>query len=232
MSDFNDFSLNESKVLQPGFMTKVYGWMSLALAITAMSAALVASSDFLLSLIFSNKLVFYALLIGQVLLVMYISSNLMNMASGTGAMFFLFYALFNGLTLAVIFLIYTSTSIMSTFIVCSGMFGVTSLYGYFTNKDLSSWGNLLGMALIGLILASVVNMFFYNDMLYWICSCAGVLIFVGLTAYDTQKIKAIGLMQEEGSEEEKKVSLLAALSLYLDFINLFLYLLRFFGSRK
>ena len=227
-----DLALNKSKVLQPGFMTKVYGWMSLALAITAITAAVVASSDFLLSLIFANKITFYGLLIAEVLLVLYISSNLMNMASGTAALFFLFYAFLNGITLSVIFLAYTSASVASTFLITGGTFGAMSLYGYFTKKDLSSWGNILLMSLVGLIIASVVNIFFYNEMLYWICSCAGVLIFVGLTAYDTQKIKAIGMMQEEGSEEEKKTSLLAALSLYLDFINLFLFLLRIFGSRK
>jgi len=227
-----DLSLEKIKVLQPGFMTKVYGWMSLALAITAVTAALVASSDFLLSLLFSNRFTFYGLLIAEVLLVLYISRNLMNLASGTAALFFLFYAFLNGVTLSVIFLAYTSTSIASTFLITGGTFGAMSLYGYFTKKDLSSWGNILLMALIGLIIASVVNLFFYNELLYWICSSVGVLIFVGLTAYDTQKIKAIGLMQEEGTEEEKKTSLLAALSLYLDFINLFLYLLRLFGNRR
>lgn len=227
-----DLSHDKIKVLQPGFMAKVYGWMSLALAITAVTAALVASSDFLLALIFSNQFTFYGLLIAEVLLVLYIGRNLMNMASGTAALFFLFYAFLNGITLSVIFLAYTSASVASTFLVTGGTFGAMSLYGFFTKKDLSSWGNILLMALIGLIIASVVNLFFYNDLLYWVCSGAGVLIFVGLTAYDTQKIKAIGLMQEEGSEAEKKTSLLAALSLYLDFINLFLYLLRFFGNRR
>ena len=227
-----DLSLEKSKVLQPGFMTKVYGWMSLALAITAVTAALVASSDFLLALLFSNKFTFYGILIAEVLLVLYIGRNLMNMASGTAAMFFLFYAFLNGITLSVIFLAYTSASVASTFLVTAGTFGAMSLYGYFTNRDLSSWGNLLLMGLLGLIIASIVNIFFHNELLYWVCSCAGVLIFVGLTAYDTQKIKAIGLMQEEGSETEKKTSLLAALSLYLDFINLFLYMLRLFGSRR
>lgn len=228
----SDLSLEKSKVLQPGFMTKVYGWMSLALAITAVTAALVASSDFLLALLFSNKFTFYGILIAEVLLVLYIGRNLMNMASGTAALFFLFYAFLNGITLSVIFLAYTSASVASTFLVTGGTFGAMSLYGYFTNRDLSSWGNLLLMGLLGLIIASVVNIFFHNELLYWVCSCAGVLIFVGLTAYDTQKIKTIGLMQEEGSETEKKTSLLAALSLYLDFINLFLYMLRLFGSRR
>jgi len=227
-----DLSLEKIKVLQPGFMTKVYGWMSLALAITSVTSTLVASSDFLLALVFSNRFTFYGLLIAEVVLVLYISRNLMNLTSGTAALLFLFYAFLNGVTLSVIFLAYTSASIASTFLITGGTFGAMSLYGYFTKKDLSSWGNILLMALIGLIIASVVNLFFYNDMIYWICSGAGVLIFVGLTAYDTQKIKAIGLTQEEGSEEEKKTSLLGALSLYLDFINLFLYLLRFFGNRR
>ncbi|WP_026463002.1 Bax inhibitor-1/YccA family protein [Adhaeribacter aquaticus] len=224
--------LNKSKVLQPGFMAKVYGWMSLALAITAVTSAVVASSDFLLSLIFANKITFYGLLIAQVLLVLYLGAKMMDMASGTAALFFLFYAFLNGVTLSVIFMAYTAASVASTFLITAGTFGAMSIYGFVTKKDLSSWGNILMMALLGLIIASVVNMFFYTEMVYWITSCAGVLIFVGLTAYDTQKIKAIGMMQEEGSETEKKTSLLAALSLYLDFINLFLYMLRFFGNRR
>lgn len=232
MSNFLDVSIEKSRVLQPGFMTKVYGWMSLALAITAVTAGLVASYEFLLSLIFSNQFTFFGILITEVLLVMYISRNLMEMETGAATMFFLLYAFLNGITLSIIFLVYTTGSIASTFLITGGTFGAMSLYGYFTKKDLSSWGNILFMAVIGLLITSIVNMIFYNEMLYWICSSAGVLIFVALTAYDTQKIKNIGLMQEEGSEDETKASLLGALSLYLDFINLFLFLLRFVSGRR
>src|SRR5205823_4454348 len=123
-------------------------------------------------------------------------------------------------------------SIATTFFVTAGMFGAMSIYGYFTHRDLTSWGSLLVMALIGLILASIVNIFLHSELLYWITSFAGVLIFVGLTAYDTQKIKGMHVLGNAGTAEEHKVSIMGALTLYLDFINLFLYLLRFFGRRK
>ena len=134
------------------------------------------------------------------------------------------YSLLNGLTLSVLFAVYTRSSIASTFFITAGTFGAMSLYGYFTKKDLSSWGNILIMAVIGLIIAS-------SAMIYWIITYAGVLIFVGLTAYDTQKIKQM-LANQEINEQTQKLALLGALSLYLDFINLFLYLLRIFGDRK
>lgn len=144
---------------------------------------------------------------------------------------FLAYSFLNGLTLSVVFLSYTKSSIASTFFVTAGTFAAMSLYGYFTKKDLSSWGNLFFMALIGLIIATIVNVFWANTTLYWIITYAGVLIFVGLTAYDTNRIKQM-LANQEVNEGTQKLALLGALTLYLDFINMFLYLLRIFGDRR
>ena len=144
---------------------------------------------------------------------------------------FLAYSFLNGLTLSVVFLAYTKSSIASTFFVTAGTFAAMSLYGYFTKKDLSSWGNLFFMALIGLIIATIVNVFWANTTLYWVTTYAGVLIFVGLTAYDTNRIKQM-LANQEVNEGTQKLALLGALTLYLDFINMFLYLLRIFGDRR
>jgi FtsH-binding integral membrane protein len=154
----------------------------------------------------------------------------MSAAAATG--WFLFYAFLNGLTLSVIFVIYTAASIAGTFFVTAATFGAMSLYGYYTKRDLTKLGSLLMMALIGLILASVVNWFFNNPVLYWITTYAGILIFVGLVAYDTQKIKNMNIIGNEGTEEDHKEAIMGSLALYLDFINLFLYMLRLLGDRK
>jgi len=145
---------------------------------------------------------------------------------------FLIYAVLNGLTMSIIFLIYTSNSIATTFYVTAGTFGAMRLYGYYTKKDLTSLGNMAMMALIGIIIASIVNMFLQNDMMYWIITYLGVAVFVALTAYDTQKLKELGSRGFTNDESMEKTSILGALTLYLDFINLFLFLLRIFGSRK
>jgi len=138
----------------------------------------------------------------------------------------------NGVTLSAIFIVFTEESLASTFYVTTGTFGVMSIYGYSTKSDLTRLGNLLFMGLIGLIISSVVNLFFHNELLYWITTYVGVLLFVGLTAYDTQKIKKMNIIGNEGTEEDKKEAIMGALTLYLDFINLFLYLLRIFGKKK
>lgn len=217
---------------QAAFMTQVYGWMSVALLITATVSIWVAATPALINIIFGNRLVFYALLIAEVVLVGYMSAAVQRVSAQTATLMFIGYALLNGLTLACIFLVFTGGSIASTFFVTAGTFGAMSAYGYFTQRDLTSLGNLLMMALIGLIIASIVNLFMQNEMLYWITSFAGVLIFVGLTAYDTQKIKAMNIIGNAGTEEDRKEAIMGALTLYLDFINLFLFLLRFFGRRK
>ncbi|MBD2703115.1 Bax inhibitor-1/YccA family protein [Spirosoma sp. BT702] len=225
-------SAEDIKREQAAFMTQVYGWMTVALLVTAVVSIWVASTPAVLNLIFGNRLVFYALLIGEVLLVMSLSAAIQRVSAQTATFMFLGYAVMNGLTLASIFILYTGGSIASTFFVTAGTFGAMSAYGYFTKRDLTSWGGFLLMALIGLIIASVVNLFWQNETLYWVATYAGVLIFVGLTAYDTQKIKEMNVIGNAGTDEDRKEAIMGALRLYLDFINMFLYLLRLFGRRK
>ncbi len=214
------------------FLSKVYGWMTAGLALTALAAMLTLSSQGLLNLIFGNKLVFYALIFGELGLVIGLSAAINKISSKTATLLFLLYSALNGVTFASIFLIYTSSSIAGTFLVASGTFGAISLYGYVTKRDLSGWGSFFFMGLIGVIIASVVNIFLQSEMLNWVISYIGVFVFVGLTAYDTQKIKRIGAAGFGDEESRKKASILGALTLYLDFINLFLMLLRVMGSRR
>ncbi len=224
-------SQEEVKLAQASFITKVYSWMSLGLLITAFTAYVVAATPSLMYMVYSNKIVFYMLLFAPLGVVWFLSARIHKMSATTAILAFVFYAIINGLTLSFIFLIYSIGSIAATFFVTAGTFGAMSAYGYFTKQDLTKFGNLLKMALIGLIIATVVNLFWANSVLYWISTYAGILIFIGLTAYDTQKIKEMYVVAEQGVEVEQKASIMGALSLYLDFINLFLYLLRIFGSR-
>ncbi len=214
------------------YMTSVFGWMSAALAITAFTALFVASSQTLLELIIGNRIVFYALIGAELLLVIGIGSLINRISAAVATALFLLYSIVNGATLSFIFLAYTSGSIATTFFITAGTFSVMALAGYFTKKDLTTMGGLLIMALVGLILASLVNMFLQSELLYWISSYIGVIVFVGLTAYDTQKIKNIGIEAIRNDTSTAKIAILGALSLYLDFVNLFLYLLRLFGNRK
>lgn len=217
---------------QQRFMVRVYGWMGAALVLTGLMAAYTASSQYLLEIVFSNRLTFYGLIILELVAVGVITRMINSMSAMTASLLFIAYALLNGLTFSVIFLVYTAESISSTFFVTAGTFGVMSIYGYMTKTDLTKLGSFLFMALVGLIIASVVNWFMNSPVLYWITTFAGVLIFTGLTAYDTQKVKNMLTIGNEGTEEYQKQSILGALTLYLDFINLFLYLLRIFGRRK
>lgn len=230
--DSHNISQEQVKIEQANFITKVYGWMSGALIITGLIAYWVSITPQLTELIFSNRFVFYALLIAEILCVGYLVSVVEKISASTATSIFIAYAALNGLTMAVVFLAFTSESIATTFLITAGTFGVMSIYGYYTKRDLTSIGNLAFMGLIGLIIASIVNFFFQNTMLYWITTYAGILIFVALTAYDTQKIKNMNIIGNEGTEEDKKEAIMGALTLYLDFINLFLYLLRLFGRRK
>ena len=199
----------------------VYLWMTMALALTALTAYTVAGSETLLQAIFSSRFVFLGLIVAELVLV-FVLATLM----------FIAYSVVNGATLSTIFLVYDLGSIGLTFLVTAGMFGAMSLYGFVTGRDLSSWGNLLTMALVGVILASVVNLFLRSEMLMWIVTYVGILLFVGLTAYDTQTIKRMIYSGAEVDEPMQKMALLGALSLYLDFINLFLYMLRLLGNRR
>ncbi len=230
----NQFSLSEEEIKreQASFMTKVYGWMSLALLVTGLVAVYVASNPNLVAVIFGSKFVFFGLIIGELFLVGYLSAAVHKMSAATATAVFIGYSALNGLTMAFVFLVYTAESIGSTFFITGATFAIMSVYGYITKKDLTAIGSLLMMALIGLVIATVVNMFFQNEMLYWITTYAGILIFTGLIAYDTQKIKEMNIIGNEGTEEDRKEAVMGALSLYLDFINLFLLLLRVFGRTK
>lgn len=228
----DNFSLEETLAQQQAFITKVYGWMSIALLITGVTAYLTATTPSVMQFIFSDIYVFYGLLAVEFGLVIGIGWLINKISATVATLLFILYSIVNGLTLSVIFLVYTQGSISLTFFVTSITFGVMSAYGYFTKKDLTTWGNLLMMALIGLVIASIANLFFNNEILYWITTYAGILIFVGLTAYDTQKIKNMNIAAMQNEDGIKKAAIMGALTLYLDFINLFLLLLRLFGRKK
>lgn len=216
----------------PALMSKVYLWMTLALVVTGMTAYYVASSPAILYAIVSNQIAFWGLFIGELVLVFVLSSRIMSLSFVTASLMFVIYSIMNGVFFSFILLAYTEQSIATTFLITAGTFGAMSLFGFVTKRDLSAMGRILFMLLIGLIIATVVNIFMKAEGLTLILNYAGVVIFVGLTAYDTQSIKQ--MLQEYGDKEgAEKIALLGSLSLYLDFINLFIYLLRFFGeSRK
>ena len=216
----------------PALMRKVYVWMTLALAITALTAYGVASTPALLTAIYTSKVLFWGLIIAELGLVFYVSARIQRLSLSTATLLFILYSIINGATLAFIFALYSTSIIVQTFVVTAGTFGAMAVYGYFTKKDLTSWGRLLLMALIGLIIAGVVNIFLHNSTMDLIISGIGVLVFVGLTAYDSQKIKQMLQMAPDASEASQKLALVGALSLYLDFINLFIYLLRILGRRE
>lgn len=216
----------------PALMSKVYLWMTLAMVVTGMTAYYVASSPAILYAIVSNQIAFWGLFIGELVLVFVLSSRIMSLSFVTASLMFVIYSIMNGVFFSFILLAYTEQSIATTFLITAGTFGAMSLFGFVTKRDLSAMGRILFMLLIGLIIATVVNIFMKAEGLTLILNYAGVVIFVGLTAYDTQSIKQ--MLQEHGDKEgAEKIALLGSLSLYLDFINLFIYLLRFFGeSRK
>ena len=218
--------------VEADFMQKVYLWMTFALTLTGFVAYRTTQSEFLLELIFSSSFGFIGLILAELALVFWISSGIQRMSSNMAIGLFLLYSVLNGMTLSVLLIAYTGASVAYTFFITAGMFGAMSVYGYTTKQDLSSWGNLLFMALIGLILASVVNIYLQSSGLYWLINYIGVLVFVGLTAYDTQKIKQIAAQVIVESEEGRKVAILGALTLYLDFINMFIFMLRILGNRR
>lgn len=214
------------------YMVKVYGWMSLALVVTGLVAMYTAASESLVNLIFGNRITFYVLIILELIAVGTLAGLINRMSALMATVIFVGYSALNGLTLSVVFLVFTTESIASTFFITAGTFAVMSIYGYTTKSDLSKWGNLLFMGLIGLIIASIANLLMKSTMIYWVTTYIGVLIFVGLTAFDTQKIKNSNVIGNEGTDEDSKEAIMGALTLYLDFINLFLYLLRIFGRKK
>ena len=235
--NFNELN-NQSTVyvdstLQTTTMRHVFTWMFGALGITALTAMLVAKSSLIYTMRMNPGLL-WGLIIAELALVFILSARIGKMSFFTSSLLFTIYSILNGVTLSsIIFIVYTMTSIAATFFITAGMFGAMALWGYFTKKDLSKWGSIFFMLLIGLILATVVNLFLRSGAMGFIFSIVGVIIFTGLTAFDVNKIKQM-LAQMQGFEEGdvvRKVALMGALTLYLDFINLFLYLLRFFGRR-
>ena len=216
----------------PALMRKVFVWMTLALAITGLTAYGVATSPALLSLIFSSKVTFFGLIIAEFALVFAISGAINRLSLSTATLLFILYSVVNGATLSTIFFTFSVATIGKVFFITAGTFGAMALVGYTTKTDLTSMGKLLFMALLGIIIASVVNMFVGSSGLDLILSYVGVLVFVGLTAYDTQKIKQMCQSAPDAGESTQKLALIGALSLYLDFINLFLYLLRIFGNNR
>ncbi len=221
----------QTTAVRQGVLNQVYAWMTAGLLVTGAVAMTVANSVALTRLIFGNPIIFFALFLLQIVAVVGLSAAVNRLSPAAAMAIFIGYAMLNGLTFSAIFLAYTAESIAGTFFVTAGMFGSVSAYGYFTKRDLSGLGSFLFMALIGLLLASVVNIFWANSALYWIITYAGVLIFVGLTAWDTQKIKHLAA-QVNNETEAGRVAAIGALTLYLDFINLFIYLLRILGNRR
>jgi len=214
------------------FLAKVFNWMAIGLGLTGAIAYLTAQSGLAMAIIASP--IFFILILAELGMVFFLSARIDKIQPGTATGLFVGYSVLNGLTLSAIFLAYTKASIGGTFLITAGMFGAMAVYGLVTKRDLSGMGSFMFMGLIGIIIASIVNIFLKSSALYWSISVIGVLVFVGLTAYDVQKIKHMGEqgIMEQGEAAIRKGSIIGALALYLDFINLFLMLLRFFGGAR
>ena len=215
----------------PALMRKVYVWMTLALLRTAVTAFGVATSPTLLTTIYSSRVVMWGLIFAEFALVIAISGAINKLSLSTATLLFILYSVLNGATLSAIFVIYTDLAIVKAFIVSAGTFGAMAVFGYTTKRDLSTIGRIMFMLLIGIIIASIVNIFLKSGAFDYIISFIGVAVFTGLTAWDSQTIKKMLMNQYDMSEGSQKLALLGALNLYLDFINLFLYLLRIFGRK-
>ena len=216
----------------PALMRKVYVWMSLALIITGITAYGVASSPGLITAFYTNQMLMWGVVIAVFALVFALSAAINRLSLSVATLLFVVYSVLNGVMFSSIFLVYTMSSVANVFFITAGTFAAMAAYGYFTKSDLTTLGKYLFMALIGLVIATVVNIFVGSSMLSLVISYAGVLIFVGLTAYDSQKIKQMLAQQVDADETAQKIALFGALTLYLDFINLFLYLLRLLGNRR
>jgi FtsH-binding integral membrane protein len=221
-------SADQLLISQNALIRQVYTWMGAGLGITAIMALITLSTPELINAIAGNRLVFFGLMIGELALVFTLSGAINRLSAPVATLLFVAYSALNGVTLSILALVYTANSIASTFVITAGMFGTMSIYGYVTKRDLTSWGSFLFMGLIGVVIASVVNIFVASSTVSWIISGIGVIVFTGLTAYDTAKIKGMATQGIEG----RKPAILGALTLYLDFINLFLMLLRFTGNRR
>jgi len=225
----SSWALADREAHQQTFVQRVYGWMAGGLLLTAIVSAFTVMSPTVVQAIFGSPLI-WVLLIAELGLVIGLSAAINRISAGTATLLFLLYAALNGVTLAGIFFVYTTQSIATAFLVTSLTFGATAVYGAATKRDLTSVGSFMTMGLIGLIIASVVNIWFKSPMIYWLTTYFGVFIFVGLTAYDAQKIKQIGASAALDREGSGRASIIGALRLYLDFINLFLFMLRIFGG--
>jgi FtsH-binding integral membrane protein len=212
------------------FLRAVYGWMCVGLAVTAVTAWFIASSPALTSAIATNRMLFWALILGQFGLVWVLSARVEQLAASTASALFVLYSALTGVTLSFVLLAFTGESIATTFVVTAGMFGALALYGTVTERSLAGMGQFLFMGLVGVVLASLVGMFWHNDGLQFVISVIGVIVFTGLAAYDAQRLKAMALAIPGGGTGAYAIS--GALALYLDFINLFLFLLRFLGNRR
>lgn len=222
---------NSEQLVQRKFLTKVYGWMSLALLLSGITAFIVANSPFLINLVFGNKIGFPLLAISEIVLVWWLSASIRKISTMTASIAFLAYSVINGATLASIFYVFSLDSIIVVFLVSALMFIGMSLYGVFSKSDIMSFGRYFSMAIIGLIVASVINIFLKSSGFNWVISIVTVVIFTGLTAYDTRKMILVS-QQADGSDMFQKASIIGALELYLDFINIFLALLRIFGKSR
>jgi uncharacterized protein len=214
------------------FLAKVFNWMAMGLGLTGLIAYFTASSGLARAIVGSP--LFFIMIIAELGMVFYLSARISKIQAATASALFIGYSVLNGLTLSAVFLAYTSSSIAGTFLITAGMFGAMAIYGLATKRDLSGLGSFLFMGLVGIIIASVVNIFLQSSGMSWMISLLGVFIFTGLTAYDVQKIKTMGEegIMSQGEEAIKKGAVMGALALYLDFINLFLMLLRFFGGSR
>jgi FtsH-binding integral membrane protein len=234
MSGSISLSRPSTEVMVNDFVRSVYNWMCIGLTLTGFTAFYVSNSETMLRFVFGNQLIFFGLIIVELVMVFSLVSRVNRMSAGTATSLFVVYSILNGVTLSFVFLVYTSESIVSTFFICSATFLACSIYGWTTKKDLTSFGGFLLMGLFGIIIASLVNMFVRSSAMHMMISYIGVFVFVGLTAYDTQKLKNMALSQPAGLDGGviRKGAILGALSLYLDFINLFLFLLRILGQGR
>ena len=223
-----EVSISDARV--GAFLSRVYGWMFAGLLITSVTAFVVAGSPAIIELVFLNRLVFWALIIAQLGLVFYLSARVEKMAPATAAGLFILYSALTGVTSSVILLVYTGASIVSAFVISAGMFGTMAVFGTVTKRSLAGWGQFLFMGLIGIVIAMIVGFFFQSDLMQFVISVVGVIVFTGLTAYDAQRLKHMAVALPDG--KIGSFAVVGALSLYLDFINLFFFILRLSGGRR
>lgn len=230
----NPSSIVVDQAVERSFIMKVFGWMTLALAVTGLVATATAANETMRNLILGNPISLLVLFITQIVVVIVLSGLVNRINAGVATALFIIYSAITGLTFSSLFIVFTFESIGQVFFITAGTFGLVSLYGYTTRRDLTSLGSLGIMALIGIILASVINFLLRSDVLYWIISIIAIIVFIGLIAYDTQRIKrmAAGVLGSGDDELQRKASINGALALYLDFINLFIRLLMIFGRRR